>query len=187
MGTKFNLQTWMRWPMVGGMLLLAGAAAVLPGLLACHSRMPGFTGCVDHSANLTVAGRQTFRTMLRAQEAYYFDNQRFATSFVELEAVIGDRSPDFNYSIRTQPPLILIYSVPKQPKLPTTVQFQSLSWTERYPVRSAVMAIAPPFFKEAIADHIVCENREPGMLEPAAPVLQNGTLICAATTQAVRP
>ncbi|MBD2459943.1 hypothetical protein H6G89_02690 [Oscillatoria sp. FACHB-1407] len=189
MQQELNQQGFVRWRSVAIVVLVAGAIALLPGLLSCHNRMPGFMRCSDHSANLSFEGRRAFRTILRVQQAYYLDHQQFATSMAELNAyaMTGDQSPQFDYSIQSVPPLILIYSIPKEPSLPIQVRFQGLSWAERYPVHSAVLAIAPPASPDALAEGIVCENVESGVLQPATPILQNGQLTCAATTQLVDP
>lgn len=189
MQKEFNQQGFVRWQILAIITLAAGAIALLPGFLSCHQRMPGFTGCANHSANLSFEGRRVLRTILRFQQVYYLDHQRFATSLAELnaDATTSDQSPRFDYSIHSTPSLTLVYSIPKQPKLPIKVRFQGLSWTETYPVRSAVMAIAPPPSADATPVSIVCENLEPGVLQPTAPILQNRKLTCAVTTQVVNP
>lgn len=177
-----RIQVFLILAVVGGAI-----AFLVSGLLSCHPRMPGFTGCVDHAANLSFAGRRPFKRLFITQQGYYLEHQRLATTF---SALGFDRNshgtPGFNYAMESQSTFTLLYSIPTEPRLPVKVNFQGISWTETYPVYSAVMAIVPPVSLDKPPAHLVCQNLQPGVIKPNPPQFKNGQLICAATTRSVR-
>jgi hypothetical protein len=123
-------------------------------------------------AELEADAKRTVGTLTRAQQSYFLENNRFATS---LDALSLNLSPDtvgYSYSIAQSNQSAIQYGVSQKINL------------RSYVGAVTIVAIGGGEFNTA---GIVCENIQPGTLRPAPPTVSaNGqTLVCAAGTRSI--
>jgi hypothetical protein len=114
--------------------------------------------------------RQQVGAMTRAQQAYFLENNRFASTFDELGANFSPNTTSYTYSIEKTAQQAFQYA---------QAQFVRL--------KSSVGAVAIVQINgETTTVAIVCENIQPGTSRPAPPtIFSNQPPVCAPGTQVV--
>jgi Type IV pilin-like G and H, putative len=123
-------------------------------------------------AESEIEAKQTIGMLVRSQQAYYLENNRFATNFDEFGRNIRPSNFAYDYSIQATDRFAVQYGVSRRSDL------------KSYVGAAAIIAIIGGDFTSTA---IVCENIKPGPFLPAPPILSdNGqALICAAGTESV--
>lgn len=139
-------------------ILMIIAGVTLPILF---SQTHGGRGAVQ------IESRNNIGALNRAQQAYYFETQRFADSFDQLERRIPN-SRDYEYSMQN----IGL----------ATVQYATTLNPERKSYLGIVFPISNPLDPDETSDifikAILCEQNQPG-IRPSEPIFKDGLIQCA--------
>jgi Type IV pilin-like G and H, putative len=123
-------------------------------------------------AELEVEAKQTVGVLTRTQQAYYLENNRFATTLAALRPDIRPSTIAYDYSTQATDRFAVQYAISRRNDLRSYVGAVIVNTSNN---------------EDATSTAIVCKNITPGPFRPASPILSGDgqTLVCAAGTENV--
>lgn len=163
---------------------------VILGVMAVIA-LPSFLNCSTKAVN--AEARQFVGTLNRAQQAHYFDNNRFSRDIPTLGLGMSQQTHNFTYSTLATSKAVFNYGLARRNYVYRQHELGPFRWERRTSNRpkSYIGAVflaplptkATPSETKFVA--IVCEANLPGIVRPARPTYKDGILACSHDTKEI--
>lgn len=167
-----------------GIAFIGGCATVIALPFLVISSNQTLSGCGKGTG---YEARQYIGVMNRAQQAYFFEKNKFADSLQALDVGLKNQTSQYNYSIRKTDEYVLNYATVR-PDIEKTQFFGPFKWPFKtsLSLKSYVGGVYWTIKKidgksEKITHTIQCETNSPSLSQAADPIYQNGVLTCDAS------
>lgn len=149
-------------------LLIGLPISFVVGLGAILFLLPTKLGCGNKA--MQAEGRNNIGAMNRGQQAYFLENNKFASSIPELAIGINTQTVNYQYFVQADRQFSVSYAQSKKQN------FKSY-------LGVAFVGIVPNSDRTLTTQSIICEVNQPQPLANIMPIYQNGTVSCPQGTK----